>query len=126
MIEIYPSLEINGETFSPSKAAAICGLVFSNMVEPGETMMRGRYRGSPAPYGAGSLRLADDLVPLLEIFRESRAEILACGATSITLNLGIEYEGQCNLEFSAAELHAIAGAQIPMTISCWAKVDDPS
>ena len=69
---------------------------------------------------------ADDTsVPFAEIFLEElggkfeELRTIGVGRSDITIWLLYEYEGQCNLEFSPAELARIGNAGLSFCISCW-------
>ena len=70
--------------------------IFSKKVEVGEIAIRGRYRGTPTPYGNGELILPINynltMYDHLDVFRN-------CGAENIDLVIGVFYEGQCNFTF---------------------------
>jgi hypothetical protein len=60
---------------------------------------------------------------LLQSFNATRSELLACGASAMNLHISVEYQDQCNFEFSTQEIQAIAASMLPMSISCWSNGD---
>ena len=130
MIDQSPSIELHGERFSPSEASRVSGLALSNSVEPGQLMTHGRYKDQPSPHGRGSIQCPKEvpnenrLAWLLDHIQPQLASLRECGAQAIELSISVAYFDQCNIEFSTSEIQSIAALGIPMSVTCWAGINE--
>lgn len=116
-----------GVEFSPKRAEELTGITLENKIEVGEIVSKGRYRGTPIPYGNGELippinfKVANDfglewialtIYEHIEIFRN-------CGVENIDLIIGVFYEGQCNFTLPPKALKLIGKMGIELQVSCY-------
>ena len=119
------TLELQGDTFSPSEAERLTGLSLVRKVEPGEIGERGRYRGQPTPYGAAALAVPE-AVPeeqklewLLTVALEHLSTFRRLGADEPEVYATYAYDAQCNLSYSSSELEKLARLSLPFCVSCY-------
>jgi hypothetical protein len=118
---------LSGDEFSPKKVEELIGITLENKIEVGETATRGRYRGTPIPYGNGELIppsnskdtkdfglewIALTMYEHLDVFRN-------CGAENIDLVIGVFFEGQCNFTLPPKAMKLIGDTGIELQISCY-------
>lgn len=119
------SLEMNGETFSPSEARLLTGLSFTRMNDPGGIGTRGRYKGMPVPYGMCALEVPADipaakrLTWLLDAALPHMGTLRRLGATEMYVSIGYFWRDQCNLAYSSEELTKLARLGIDLCVSCY-------
>lgn len=128
MIVLLPKCHLQGDAFSPQKVEDSTGLQFATKNEPGEIGTLGRYRGTATPYGSATLQPSEDLVSrspedalrwLLDSVKKNLETFRRNGASSVTLDLVVFHDGQCNMEFSAQELRDIAELGLPLALSAY-------
>lgn len=137
MIQVDLRLCASGATFSPARAAAEFDLKPGGVQhEPGEVASYGPHRGRPRSSGyacfqiypssptvdPATARVDADLVPHdLPLFEQPGLieGLRRHGATDIVLHVDVAYDAQCNLEFSARLLRALADLAIPFTMTCY-------
>jgi hypothetical protein len=126
-------LLIQGKEFSPARAELALGLDFGpDKSEPGNLGVRGRFKGTPIPYGSARWEFSwenetGELLPdSLRLFRipDLSRRLSELGADAITLYVHVGYAGQCNLELSPALLKALADLGVALAISCYELDDD--
>lgn len=126
MIKPRATLRLQGSAFSPSSVEERTGLRFTASQERGELGRLGRYAGRPIPYGSAELACTVNSALLASPDEEffGAAERLvrageALGVESAVLHVDIEFESQCNFEFSQAFLAAVLRIGAPLTVSCY-------
>lgn len=124
LITLTATVLANGPDFAPQRAEEVGGFEFTSRTDRGSRMERGRYKGLPAPYGAGNFALPNfsaaspkplELSQLEKVVRHSRS----AGATSIVLQLEVAFVAQCNFEVSPELLAALGELSVPLTITCF-------
>ena len=124
MITIVANLVAAGDRFSPEAFEKEFGIAFTRKNEPGSIASTGRYRGRAMPYGSGTL--VDDwtgcdersLLGSLVLRADVVAACRRLGADSLTIHLDVEYDEQCNFDFSEEVIGAIHSLGVPLTVSC--------
>lgn len=116
----------HGEIFSPAQAEQTYAVAFDEKQEPGAIGVKGRYRGVPTPYGAAQKSWATDAVcfvepgqPFLDLLQRLAEASRFAGATCVTLDFMVNFQDQCNFEFSPAFAAGVARADVTVTISCY-------
>ena len=123
MIILLPKCHLQGDTCSPNKIEADTGIKLSMKNEVGDMGTMGRYRGTPIPYGSATLQPSENQITqnalrwLLETVKKNLAVFKENGASSITLDLVVLHDGQCNLEFTPDELRSLGELGLPLTLS---------
>ena len=125
MTKLQVTLELQGDAFSPSAAERLTGLALVRKVEPDQIGERGRYRNKPTPYGAAALEAPDALPErdklnwLLDTAMVAVGALRELGAISIGVSATYAHDGQCNLEYSPAELEKLSALGLPFSVSCY-------
>ena len=129
MVKLSASCVLSGDSFSPRLAEQRTGLRFTETNEPGEIGIRGRYKGQPRPYGMAILEAPFDNVTrpksimpeewIVDTITLCIAELRACGASSIYLNLVVAWKDQCNLGFGSTFLSKLGQLNIDLALSCY-------
>lgn len=119
------TLELQGDTFSPSEAERLTGLSLVRKVEPGELGKCGRHRGQPTPYGAAALAVPE-AVPegqklewLLATALEHLSTFQRLGADDPEVYAAYAFDAQCNLSYTPSELDKLARLGLPFSVSCY-------
>jgi hypothetical protein len=125
MVEMFPSIEIYGESYSPALVEKDTIIKFSYKNEKGDIGKRGKYKEKPLPYGSSSIKPPSNLIDenekllwLIDILKKHKEKILKCGATDMTFHIAINYQFQCNFDFKPIFLKEIGELNIPFTITC--------
>ncbi len=116
---MYAQLIVLGDTFSPSSVEKELAVDFYTKNEVGDIARLGKNRGKPLSYGSGTIEydLEDD--EPLPITPELISILRSHGAKEITVIVNVEHGKQCNFEFSAKMLAALAALGITVGISCY-------
>ena len=117
----------HGENFSPALAEKETGVSLDDKIEVGDIGKIGRYKDKRIPYGSACLRLIEmkgesletTLKVMTDILMEHIDSFRSNGTDSITLHFDVNYENQCNLEFSPELIKRISTLGVPLTISCY-------
>lgn len=123
IVDMDVRCHLYGDNFSAKKVEELTGLTLNNKMKFGEIATRGKYKGTPIPYGNGELsppseyKEKDDfgLEWISLIMKDYISVFRSCGAENIDLVIGVFYEGQCNftLPSKAGELG------IELQVSCY-------
>jgi hypothetical protein len=114
-----------GEEFSPALAKKKTKLLFDEAEEVGHIGSVGKYRNKPQPYGSAIIRVPSNLKHdkkvawLVKQIQPNLPALRECGATDIHIHADIFHDGQCNLEFDAAELKLLSDCGLAFTISVY-------
>ena len=125
MTILIPKCHLQGDACSPKKIEADTGIELTMKNEVGDMGTMGRYRGTPIPYGSATLQPSENQITqnalwwLLETVKKNLAVFKENGASSITLDLVVLHDGQCNLEFSPDELRSMGELGLPLTLSTY-------
>jgi hypothetical protein len=127
IVDMDVRCHLYGDEFSPKKVEELTGITLENKIEVGEIATRGRYKGTPTPYGNGEIIppsnykdtndfglewIALTMYEHINVFRK-------CGAKNIDLVIGIFYEGQCNFSFPPKAIKLIGEMGIELQVSCY-------
>ncbi|WP_437576740.1 hypothetical protein [Sorangium sp. So ce887] len=119
----------SGMRFSPGAVECAAQVPFSEKIEPGEIVSRGRYRGRPSLEGWGKydFSVPPDDADLLSSKSEFLATLERCipvykaaGAQEIVLHFDVSYAGQCNLQLTVPLIRRLAELGVDVTITCFA------
>ena len=129
MVTLRATCILQGKSFSPSSAEAKTGVVFIKKNEVGEIGRFGKYKNKPIPFGSAEIAIdenewdqnVNEIDYLLETFNKHINIFQICGAENIFFNIDVEYENQCNFDFSTDFIQKLAAVKIPLTISCYEK-----
>ncbi len=132
MIKISCSCIVKGDKFSPKKYEKLSGLKFSKSIEPGEPGL-GKYKKTKSPYGWANLKpnenvqVVDEenkIIPFLKLLIKERKNFITCGADKIIIDLAIDHDEQCNLEFDKNILKLLYKASDFLHMSCYYSPDE--
>jgi hypothetical protein len=107
------SVLLSGSNFDP----ALLPAKLSGEVTQSRTKGQLLPSGQQAREGSVVLRV-QSFAEAVEVVSDVRAR-LAEMLEEATVHLDYEYNGQCNLEFSAAELAALSKEHLAFTLTCW-------
>lgn len=119
----------HGDNFSPTLVEKKIGVPLDEKIEVGDIGKIGRYKNKMIPYGSACLRaiktegacLETALKGIVDVLMENIKSFRSHGAESIILHFDVNYDNQCNLEFSPELIKKISILEIPLTISCYKK-----
>lgn len=119
----WVKMTIWGESFSPAEAIRRTGLPLTSCDEPEAIRTRGHFKGSPRPYGAASLCVADSVAPdqrlqaLRDLVLDHLGELRVCGATDMVVCMLDLNSIQGNGELSTEEIAALASLDLPLAMT---------
>lgn len=133
MITIEADCEISGAAFSPARARELTGLRLPNGSEPGAPSKKPARPRREAGYARLNLE-AEGIDPgdaeveeaLLSLVEEYASLLREAGAEEFQMWLYVDYQGQCNMEFSPEYLGRLARMGMPLLISCYQGSEDES
>ena len=107
------SVLLSGSNFDP----ALLPAKLSGEVTQSRTKGQVLPSGQQAREGSVVLRV-QSFAEAVEVVSDVRARLSEM-LEEATIHLDYEYNGQCNLEFSAAELAALSKENLALTLTCW-------